>query len=85
LEAKKAVSFFIYFKYWSNVASNVQSLTLDNGQTNEKFVIERKDAFKVAISRYPIGSSRDWIKGMEEKPIHKYRYIVIDYIAALNH
>jgi hypothetical protein len=84
LEAKKAITFFIHFKYLSHVISSVQSLTLENGQTNEKLLINMEDAFKVAISRYPIGSSQEWIKVMREKMreklIHKYRYIVIDYL-----
>jgi hypothetical protein len=83
LEAKKAVTYFIHFECWlpilSSSSSGVQSLTLDNGQTNEKLVIERKDAImKVAISRYPIGSSQEWIKRMTEEPTHKYRNIKID-------
>jgi hypothetical protein len=77
LEAKKAVTFFIHFDYWF-YSTSVQSLTLDNGQTNEKLVIERKDDFVVVISRYPIGSSQELIKRMAEKPTHKYRYIIID-------
>jgi hypothetical protein len=77
LEAKKAVTFFIKFKYLLD-ATNVESLILDNGQTKEKLVIERKDDFKVAISRYPIVSSEEWVKTMVEKPIHKYRNIIIN-------
>jgi hypothetical protein len=53
-------------------------MTLDNGQTNEKLVIERKDDTHVVISRYPIGSSEEWISGMGKNPTRKYRNIIMD-------
>jgi hypothetical protein len=81
LEAKKALTFFIHIKHLVHVNSSVQSLTLDNGQTNEKLVIERKNLFRVAISRYPIGASEEWIKTMAENPItDKYRNLIVDNV-----
>jgi hypothetical protein len=79
LEAKKAVAFFIHIEYLVHVNSSVQSLTLDNGLTNEKLVIERKNLFNVTISRYPCGTSEEWIKTMTENPTtDKYRNLIVE-------
>jgi hypothetical protein len=83
LEANQAVSFLIYLKYFRDEAS-VQSLTLENGQTQEKLVIQGKtelhDHDYVTISRYPMGiSEEEWIKVMCQHPtIHKHRSIEFD-------
>jgi hypothetical protein len=57
LEAKQQqVGFFIKLENFRDAAS-VQSLTLENGQTQEKLVI--KGGLYVTISRYPMGINEE--------------------------
>jgi hypothetical protein len=58
LEANQAVSFFIKLINFRDDAS-VQSLTLENLQTQEKLVIKRanKSCIHVTILRYPMGNN----------------------------
>jgi hypothetical protein len=73
LEAnQQAVSFFITLTWFRDLAS-VQPLTLENGQTQEKLVIDRKTEGQdyVSISRCPMGTNVE--KWIEE--IHKHPYI----------
>jgi hypothetical protein len=58
-----AISFFVYL-YFEN-ATNVQSVTLENGKTQEKLVI-RREAFGMSISRHPIGATEKWIEEMNQ-------------------
>jgi hypothetical protein len=64
LEANGAVSFFIKLLYFRD-SDSVQSLTLENGQTQEKLVIKGANGIHdpvVSISRYPMGTNeKEWI------------------------
>jgi hypothetical protein len=64
LESNQAVSFFIQFQNFRDNAS-VESMTLENSQTQEKMVIKRKirgyNSLYVSISRYPMGiNEKKW-------------------------
>jgi hypothetical protein len=64
-----AVSFFVKVynpSPWLNLASNVQSESVDNNMTQEKLVIKGVDNEYVAILRYPIAASVEWIEEMEK-------------------
>jgi hypothetical protein len=64
LEAKEtAVSFFVHLCFRDT--TNVQSVTLENGITQEKLVI-RQEAFGMSISRHPIGATEKWIEEMNK-------------------
>jgi hypothetical protein len=68
LEANQAVSFFIRLEMFYDALS-VQSLTLKNGQTKEKFVIKEanKSNDPVTIVRCPIGTNEEeWIEEMSQ-------------------
>jgi hypothetical protein len=75
LEASQAVSFLIYLKHFRDEVS-VQSLTLENGHTQEKLVIRGTNEFlyepAVSISRCPMGTNEEeWIQEMSQ---HTNRY-----------
>jgi hypothetical protein len=80
LEANQAVSFLICLKYFRDEAS-VQSLILENRQTQEKMVIRGTNEFKdpvVSISRCSMGTNElEFIKVMCQDlvTIHKHRSI----------
>jgi hypothetical protein len=78
LEAKQAVSFFIQLLYFRDDAI-VESLTLENGQTQEKLVLRGANEFYdpvVSISRFPIKTNVDeWIKEMGQHPNFDNRII----------
>jgi hypothetical protein len=67
LEAnQQAVSFFIQLENFRD-DSSVQSLTLENGKTQEKLVIKR--GHYVTISRYPVGiNEAEWMEEMSQDP-----------------
>jgi hypothetical protein len=71
LEDNQAVSFFIKLTNFRDVVS-VQSLTLENGKTQEKLVINGAIGFYdpvVTISRYPAGTNEEeWIQEMSQRP-----------------
>jgi hypothetical protein len=72
LASNQAVSYFIYLYNFRNVA-NLQSICLDNSQTNERLVIKDgnkdEDSFTyLLILRHPIGASEKWIKEMDIGP-----------------
>jgi hypothetical protein len=72
LEANQAVSFFIKLTSFRDDDS-VQSLTLKNGQTQEKLVTKgigtNENYDYVTISRYPMGTNEEeWIKEMRQHP-----------------
>jgi hypothetical protein len=68
LEANQAVSFFVNLKDFRDDA-NVQSLTLENGQTQEKLVIKGTTRRHVSISRFPMGTNEEeWIEEMNQRP-----------------
>jgi hypothetical protein len=67
-EANQAVSFFIKLYNFHDNAS-VQSLILENGQTQEKLVIKGKSRSRdfVRILRYPIGTNeKEWVEEMSQ-------------------
>jgi hypothetical protein len=67
-KANQAVSFFVKLRQF-NDDSNFQSLTLENGQTQEKMVIKRENDHIVTISRYPIGTNEEeWDHEMRQPP-----------------
>jgi hypothetical protein len=78
LEANQAVSFFIKLEGFCDDAS-VQSLTLENGQTQEKLVIKGVNGIfdPVTISRYPLGTNEEeWNEEMSEYPKIHNRQII---------
>ena len=75
LEFMQHVNYFIYIDHWGFF--NVESLTLDNGQTKEKLVIKNARQGHVTVSRYPMDASDEWIEGMNKKPNNEYRNILI--------
>jgi hypothetical protein len=78
MHSSQAISFLIRF-YRLHDAANVQCLTLENIETNEKLVIERMDRDEwMAISRFPMDANEEWIKGMGEETDNKNRYITIE-------
>jgi hypothetical protein len=61
--------------------ASIQSLTLENGQTQEKLVIKgTNDNYKpVTISRYPIGTNEEeWVEEMSQRPDTDNRKIEFD-------
>jgi hypothetical protein len=78
LEAnQQAVSFFIKLEDFRD-APVVQSLTLENGKTQEKLAIKGKtqDRNYVTISRYPMGTNEEeWIIEMSQYAIIDNRKI----------
>jgi hypothetical protein len=81
LEANQAVSFFAKLEGFRDDAS-IQSLTLENGQTQEKLVIKRENKIYdhvVTISRYPMGTNQEeWIQEMSQYPDFGNREIIFD-------
>jgi hypothetical protein len=70
LEATQAVSFFIRLDTFRDEDS-LQSLTLENGKTQEKLVIKGKtgDDKYMSISRCPMGTNEaEWIEEMNKGP-----------------
>jgi hypothetical protein len=68
LEANQAVSFFIELDEDFRDVASVQSLTLENSQTQEKLVI-KGTALCMTISRYPMGTNEEkWVKEMSQRP-----------------
>jgi hypothetical protein len=72
LKANQPVSFFIKLEYF-RVLPLVESLTLENSQTQEQLVIkqetQRLGSGPVSISRYPMETNQEeWIKEMEQRP-----------------
>jgi hypothetical protein len=69
LEASQPVSFFIKLENFRDQA-NVQSLTLENGQTQEKLELVIKGVIpghdSAMISRYPMGTNEEWIEAMSQ-------------------
>jgi hypothetical protein len=67
LEANKAASFFIKLIAFRD-AANVQSVTLENGQTREKLVIKgaNGDYRPVTISRYPMGTNEEKVEEISQ-------------------
>jgi hypothetical protein len=85
MHSSQAISFVIrlYRLYNLHDGANVQSMTLENIQTNEKLVIKRMVEYEhmtLTISRYPMEANEEWIKGMGKDPFpdNKYRYITIE-------
>jgi hypothetical protein len=77
--AKEPRSFFI--RVCSSV-NQVEALTLDNDQTQEKLVIKKEDKENKdfwCIFRYPIGAKQEWIQEMSKYDGDdcKYRNITI--------
>jgi hypothetical protein len=70
LEANgQAVSFFVKVynpSPWLNLASYVQSESVDNNMTQEKLVIKGVDNEYVTILRYPMAARLEWIEKMEK-------------------
>jgi hypothetical protein len=67
LDDNQAVSFFIKLEEFRNDVS-VQSLTLENSQTQEKLVIKGRTQGHeyVSISRYPMGTNEEeWAEEMQ--------------------
>jgi hypothetical protein len=67
LEANQAVSFFIKLINFRD--ASVQSLTLENGQTQEKLVIKGRTGgqYYVTISRYPMKTNeKEWVEEMNQ-------------------
>jgi hypothetical protein len=80
LEASQAVRFFIKLKEFRDFA-NVQSLTMENGQTQEILVIKgvNENTDYVTISRYPMGTNEEeWNKEMNEDANIYNREIIFD-------
>jgi hypothetical protein len=81
LEAKQAVCFFIQLENFCD-ATNVQSLTMENGITQEELVIKpANDNYKfMTILRYPMGTTVEWIEEMSHyHTIHKRRIEFCEY------
>jgi hypothetical protein len=80
LESKQAaVSYFILIHHFyrsNDQVRTLESLILDNSQTNEKLVIKNICQGVVFISRHPIGASDKWIEEMSRWPSSDYRKIV---------
>jgi hypothetical protein len=81
MEATQAVSFFIKLSKFRDDAS-VQSLTLENGQTQEKLVIKGENESYhpvVTISRCPMGTNEEeWGEEMSQPPNFDNRTIKFD-------
>jgi hypothetical protein len=74
LEANHPVSFFIKLNAFRDDAI-VQSLTLENGQTQEKLAIKGTIHY-VTISRYPMGTNEgEWDEEMNQGPNLSHRRI----------
>jgi hypothetical protein len=64
LEAKEtAISLFVHFFFRDT--TNVQTVTLENGKTQEKLVLTR-EVFGMSISRHPVGVNEKWIEKMNQ-------------------
>jgi hypothetical protein len=69
---QQAFGYFVRIHHWHPF--NVESLTLDNSQTKEKFVIEEVGEYaEVNISRYPMATSDKWIEEIRTGD-YEYRY-----------
>jgi hypothetical protein len=86
LKATRPVSFFVYVQVSEYDRSHWQDGCWDNAHTNERLVIKTvhpppwnmfnyADDFgrKVQISRYPIGSTKEWIEA-NEKEIKEWKF-----------
>jgi hypothetical protein len=73
LKANQAVSFFVSLDFFPlHDVVSVQSLTLENGPTQEKMVIQKANKSYgpvVTISRYPMGTNeKEWTEEMSHHP-----------------
>jgi hypothetical protein len=83
VNSNQAVTFFVHLLWPSgdNGHAQVQAYVQDNNKTNERLVITGANADRRStISRFPIGSSEEWIEQMgKHEEDYKFRNIVIDY------
>jgi hypothetical protein len=73
------VSFFIRHDVPNNFQCGNISISMHNGQTNERLVIKKAaeyhlgikglDCKVVLISRYPLGATKEWIEANEEEAL----------------
>jgi hypothetical protein len=76
VQSNQAISFFIHI--FRQNARPIESLSLENYQTQEKLVIRGEDGH-ATISRCPMRASEEWIEEMGEYSDWESRKIVIDF------
>jgi hypothetical protein len=92
LEAKQAISFFVYLINLNALdVPFPQPFAVENHQTREKFVITKATTedclnkrYSLWIWRYPFGANSEWIEEMANYQDHnEHRNIAIDFWAYL--
>ena len=81
IEAKQAISFFIYLEYYIDrrvPPYHLQPLSLENIHTKETLLIKPIADHHATISRHPTGTSEAWIEEMAKyEENNGYRTITI--------